>query len=252
MNASSHAACERLDWDSEHFGLSIARLLGPTLDEAGATAADRWCEEQGIDCLFLLADSEDAETARVAARHGHRVVDVRLNLDHDLQGLGAEPWHSPGPIAVRQARAEDLEALAPIAASAHTTTRFYFDGGFPAERCDALYVRWIERAHEDPGRELLVAELDGAPIGYHALALPSAEPARADLIGLDPGHRGRGLGAALLLSSLRLLRERGADRVVTAMQARNASAVRGHERAGFVLESTQVWHHRWYGGADGG
>lgn len=239
-------AFETLAWDSEHFGLAIARVRGPRLDLELAQAAQRWCLDRGVDCLYLLADADDAETARVAARHGFRVVDVRLNLRHDLSGLGSEPWHSPGTLSVRRAEDRDLPGLARIAAASHRTTRFYFDGNFPAERCDALYVRWVERAFADPEHELLVAELEGEAVGYHALRLPGPEPARADLIAIDPRHRGRGLGAELLRSSLRLLRDLGAERVATAMQARNTGAVRGHERDGFLLESTQVWHHRWY------
>lgn len=252
VNDPASAVCERLEWDSRHFGLAIARFRGDAMDEAAAAAADGWCREREIDCLYLLADAEDAETARVAARHGHRVVDVRLDMRHDLEGLPDRPWHSAGAIAVRRAEPADLEALAPIAARAHLSTRFYFDGGFPRERCDALYVSWLERALADPSRELLAAERDGKAIGYHALGLPDSGQGRADLIGLDPAHRGRGLGEALLTSSLLLLRELGAGSVATSMQARNASPVRGHERVGFRIESTRIWHHRWYRSADGG
>ncbi len=188
----------------------------------------------------------------MAAKHEFRVVDVRLNLGHDLGGLGAEPWHSPGPLRVRLGAAEDLRTLRPLAARSHRSTRFYFDGRFPRDRCDALYERWIERALAGRDRELLVADLEGAPIGYQAITLPEGGTGRVDLIAVSPEHRARGLGRALLLSALRRLRALGAHRVVTAMQARNALAVRRHEDVGFVIELTQVWHHKWYRGPDGG
>ena len=35
----------------------------------------------------------------------------------------------------------------------------------------------------------------------------------------------------------------------TAMQARNVGPVRGHERAGFVLERVDIWHHKWFSAA---
>ncbi len=238
-----------LPWDSEHFGLSIARIVDGGLDEQQAADADRWCAQNGVDCLYLLVAADDAETERVASRHGFRPVDVRLGLRHDLDGLGELPWHSPGPLTVRRANEADLEVLRPLARTSHRSTRFYFDGGFPVDRCDELYARWIERALAEPERELLVAEVEGAPAGYHALRLPGPDPARADLIALDPAHRGRGLGRALLLSTLRLLRDRGASSVKTAMQARNVGPVRGHERAGFVLERVDIWHHKWFSAA---
>lgn len=256
MNSRPEPVCEPLPWDSEHFGLAIAEVAGGTLGEERAAAADEWCEERGIDCLYLLAAAEDAESSRVAARHGYRAVDVRLGFRHDLERLGERPWHSPGgdevrrdspgTIEVRRASEHDLEALRPLARSSHRTTRFYFDGRFAADRCDELYVRWIERAVADRGRELLVMVADGEPVGYQALRLPGPEPARLELIALDPVRRGRGLGRALLLSALRLLRDRGAPSVATATQARNVGPVRAHERVGFLLESAGVWHHKWF------
>ncbi len=47
--------CEPLPWDSEHFGLSIAQVAGGALSEERAAAADAWCAERGVDCLYLLA-----------------------------------------------------------------------------------------------------------------------------------------------------------------------------------------------------
>jgi ribosomal protein S18 acetylase RimI-like enzyme len=250
-DAEPEPPCELLAWDSEHFGLSIARLRSDTLEAARASDADRWCTQRGVDCLYLLADSNHPETSRVAARHGYRVVDVRLNLRHELGGLGTEAWHSPGPLRVRPGSARDLGQLIPLAARSHRHSRFYFDGRFPEERCGALYARWIERAVNDPARELLVAEIDDSPVGYQALGLPEQGRGRLDLIALKPEYRGRGLGRAVLLAALRRLRGLGAEVVLTAMQARNADAVRAHERIGFALELTQIWHHKWYGAANG-
>src|SRR5262245_9969910 len=164
--------CESLAWDSAHFGLRIARARGDTLDAERAERADEWCLDMGIDCLYLLADADAAETARVAAAQGYRAVDVRLTMKHALAGLDAEPGRSPGPLRLRPAKTEDLVALRPLAAGSHRGTRFYFDGTFPRDRCDALYVSWIERAIEDEARELIVAEVDGRAIGYQAMLRP--------------------------------------------------------------------------------
>ena len=244
--------CELLPWDTRHFGRVIAKVRGDELDAARATRVDRWCREHGVECLYLLTDASDAETDRVAAHNGYRVVDVKLTSIHELDGLGPAPWHSPGPISVRLASADDLPALRPIAASSHRASRFYFDGGFGEDRCDKLYVAWIERALREPEFELLVAELDGQPIGYHAIRLPGVDPGRLDLVALHPAHRGNGLSEHLLCSSLRRLKKSGADVVLTSIQARNISSVRAHERIGFVAERAEVWHHKWYRGEGDG
>lgn len=248
--SDSQPPCELLPWDGEHFGCVVALVRGSRLGAKRAQEVDRWCREHRVDCLYLLADARDSETARIAAQHGHRVVDVRLTFEHELEGLGGAAWHSPGPCSVRLASEDDLPALRPLAASSHHDSRFYFDGCFAEDRCDELYVKWIERALRDPGFELLVPVLEERPIGYQAIRLPGVEGGRLDLVALDPRHQGRGLARHLLVSALRRLAELGADRVLTSLQARNVASLRAHERIGFVVERTEVWHHKWYGPDD--
>src|SRR5687767_4396173 len=103
--------CERLSWDSEHFGFEIARVMGSRLDPASAAEIDRWCLERGVRCLYLLADADDPETARIASRHGYDVVDVRLTVRHELGGLGDQPWDLAGSASFRVGVEDDLEQL---------------------------------------------------------------------------------------------------------------------------------------------
>ena len=56
--------CERLDWDSRFFGISIARAVPSRVDLLTRDAILDWCRVAGIDCLYFLAD-EDADTMRV-------------------------------------------------------------------------------------------------------------------------------------------------------------------------------------------
>ena len=55
-------------------------------------------------------------------------------------------------------------------------------------------------------------------------------------LAVDPQHQRRGLGAALVVDSLRWLRRRGVDRVVVNTQVGNVAAVRLYERLGFRLQ----------------
>jgi hypothetical protein len=52
-------------------------------------------------------------------------------------------------------------------------------------------------------------------------------------LGIAPDHRGRGLGASLLLQALHGFRERGLSRVCLEVTADNAGAVRLYQRLGF-------------------
>lgn len=240
------APCELLPWDSAHFGLTIARVCGGRLNAAEAAAIDCWCLDEGVRCLYFLADSDHPETLRAAATCGFRVVDVRVTLAHGLEGLGEHPWAAPGPVSVREASEKDLPTLRALAARSHRSTRFYSDGGFPSERCDELYARWVERGVRDPDYTVLVPQLGQALAGYHVIRMSTGGTGHLDLIAIAEDESRRGIGGALLLSALRFLADRGAVRAVTATQSSNVASIRLHERAGFGIQRSQLWYHKWY------
>jgi GNAT superfamily N-acetyltransferase len=163
-----------------------------------------------------------------------------------------DPNAVPVELAVREATDAELPELLSLARQSHRSTRFYFDGGFPHERCDELYARWLERALREPHRTLLVGESGGRVLGYEAVAPPRPDGEwTLDLIAVVEDQRGRGVGAALLRGSVAWASERGATGIVTALQARNVSSLATHERLGFRCARSQAWYHRWFEPLDG-
>jgi dTDP-4-amino-4,6-dideoxy-D-galactose acyltransferase len=238
--------CELLEWDSEHFGFPIARVLAGTLTSSSVQAIDAWCVERGIRCLYFVADADDPETARLAAAHGFRVVDLRIIARRSYEGLLELPQGSE-EVTIREATNGDLEYARRLAARSHHRSRFYFDGGFPKDRCDALYEAWIERAVRDPERRLLIAVAGGEPVGYYAVApLGPDREGHGELVAIDERHRGKGYGRAIHFGGYRHYAARGARTQRGVFSHRSLVIVRLHEREGFLIDEIQVWHHKWY------
>ena len=241
--------CRELAWDTDFFGFRIARVTRRRLDEPTADAIDSWCAGHGVRCLYFLADPGDSETARIAAERGFRHVDNRIRMTHpldDLTGAGA-------PAQIREARAEDMSRLGPIARASHTDSRFFADPGFPRQRCAEMYERWVANAIADPGRPVFVPVIDGSPVGYQVISPPDDNRiGRLEILAIAEEQRGAGIASQLLLHSLHWCSQQGATRVVTATQGRNEPSLELHRRVGFSAEEIDgVWHHRWYGGNGG-
>ena len=251
-DATAVASCELLEWDSEHFGFPVARVGTGTLTDASMDAIDAWCAERGVRCLYLAADSDDSETARVAAARGFRVVDLRIVACRSYEGLLDLPA-GPEELTVREATGGDLDYARRLAARSHRSSRFYFDGNFPEDRCDALYEAWVERGVEDPERGLLIAVVAGEPVGYYVVApLGPDREGYADLVAIDERHRRKGYGRAMFFGGYRHCAARGARVARAVLSHRNLDNVRLHEKLGFLTDEIQVWHHKWYGEAGGG
>jgi dTDP-4-amino-4,6-dideoxy-D-galactose acyltransferase len=243
--AAGGSLIEPLAWDSEHFGRRIARVTVERLTEATAAAILAQAEENGVDCLYLLAD-DDPATVRLAEAHGFHLVDVRVTLE---AGAGADATSaaiapSPG-VPLRAAEAADLPALRALAGASHRASRFYADPGFPDALCNRLYERWIENSIGGWAERVTVAGEPGRPIGYVTCHLDGDEGGRIGLIAVAPEAAGRGVGRALVALALAWFRERGATRVRVVTQGRNLPAQRLYLRAGFLPVETRLWYHRW-------
>jgi mycothiol synthase len=95
----------------------------------------------------------------------------------------------------------------------------------------------------DPGGFLL-AERDGALLGYHWTKVHSDGAGEVYVLGISPAAQGLGLGSALLIRGLRLMADRGASVVLLYVDGDNKTALRLYERAGFVEHDLDVQWRR--------
>ncbi len=235
--------CRRLDWDSEFFARNIARVDVERLTEETAVRAQAWCERNRIDCLYFLADATDPTTISSAEKNGFHLVDIRLTLEWQLKDT---PPGEPIGGAIRLGTALDGPALRSIASQSHQDSRFYRDPQFARSRCDALYQTWIEKSLNGYADAVLVAELEGEPVGYISCHLPSSTVGQVGLFAVGSSARRRSFGRALLRESLRWFSSNGASHVTVVTQGHNVSAQRMYQRCGFETRSLQLWYHRWF------
>lgn len=236
------SVCEYLAWDSEFFALRIGRVAA-RLDTETVHEVRTWRASHAVDCLYLLCDSTDGTATRTAERDGFHLVDVRVNLVHEL---GPTVLDARGSGIVRPSRATDRDALRAIARVSHHDSRFYQDGHFPTDRCDALYETWIEKSCGGRSDVVLVPTTSGNDaVGYVTCERSPDGEGRIGLFAIAARDQRQGLGQALIHHALHWFATRGATRVTVATQGRNVPALRLYERCGFVLESVQFWYHWW-------
>jgi GNAT superfamily N-acetyltransferase len=233
---------EMLAWDSEFFGVRVARVAGTTLSTEGAKRLLSWCEAERVELLYFLADLEPA-TIREAETAGFGLMDVRVELSAATAVLGA----GAGSQACRLFRPGDLERLRPIAREAHQDSRFFADPRIPAVRSAELFVRWLERdvALGDEGWAGVV-ESGGHASGYVTVAIDAEGLGWIRLIAVAAGTRGGGLGRALVAGAGRWLADHGVRETRVVTQGRNVSAQRLYQHAGFRTVAVHLWYHKWF------
>jgi dTDP-4-amino-4,6-dideoxy-D-galactose acyltransferase len=234
---------ETRPWDSAFFGARIAQIAARrATPEALALAVER-ARQEAIDCLYFLADADDADTVRAAEAHRFALVDVRLTLDCAIdRGNTGVP---PADRMIRPARPVDLPPLMDVARVSHRHTRFHADTRFDPARSDELYAQWIERSVAGELADAVwVVDIDEVPRGY-ITASRGATAASIGLVAVAPEYRGRGYGDRLLRTVMHWTSSEGLDRLSVVTQGRSAPAVRFYERAGFTASTVEFWYHRW-------
>jgi ribosomal protein S18 acetylase RimI-like enzyme len=156
-----------------------------------------------------------------------------------------------GAITIRRATTSDIPAIGRLGAllvrAHHDFDQQRFIPATP--QTEQGYGRYVGSQLAKPGVVVLVAERDGDVIGYTYAGLEDIDymalrgPAGALYdIAVDPAHRQRRVGRALLDATIAELERLGAPRIVLSTAERNEPAQRLFEHAGFrrtMIEMTR-------------
>lgn len=231
----------QLTWDTDYFGFPIARIYPLRLTDRILSLALREADELGIECTYYLCDCHHPESVRLAEAAGFHFVDIRLTFERavEQEPAAADP-------AVREATADDLEELLPIARGAYGYSRYFFDHRFPLEQCERFYSDWLEKSvRGELGTAVFVIDEGDGPLGYIALDHDTVLTASISLVGVGDRARGRGVGQRLVRHALTWAATEGYGRVEVVTQGRNYEAQRLYQRAGFITKKNELWYHRW-------
>jgi ribosomal protein S18 acetylase RimI-like enzyme len=155
------------------------------------------------------------------------------------------------PITIRPATAADTPAVGRLAALLVKLHHDFDPARFiaPTPRTERSYGSYLASQLDVPDVVVLVAERDGAVVGYtyagvegfDYMALRGPAGVVYDIV-VDPAHRGQGIGRTLLDETVAALEARGSPRVVLSTADRNESAQRLFAAAGFrrtMIEMTR-------------
>ncbi|MDT0615321.1 GNAT family N-acetyltransferase [Streptomyces lancefieldiae] len=140
------------------------------------------------------------------------------------------------PVAhIRHARSEDEQPLRRL----DRDTWSYLHAVSPPPGLDEPFFR----EHSGPA-DHLVAELDGAVVGYLRLGFPTPLASNAHVrqirgLAVADAARGHGVGRALVRAAVEEARRLGARRLTLRVLGHNTAARKLYESEGFVVEGVQ-------------
>jgi hypothetical protein len=228
---------EPLAWDSEFFGVPIARveLTGATAETL--RAVDSEARAAGIACLYGSMDPTDGSAAHLVQGFGHRLVEVALRFERPDVPFTPKP----SPTTVRRGTVDDLPDLEPAVETLAPWSRFAADPRFGPDAARRMHEAWMERAARDDSdeRALYIACDDDGVTGV-ATFVRTPVP-RVDTKGVT--KLGTGAADALMVALFEWAG--GGPTEAGPCAARNIAPLRYLERCGFRVCRTSYLFHRW-------
>jgi ribosomal protein S18 acetylase RimI-like enzyme len=113
------------------------------------------------------------------------------------------------------------------------------------ERAAQQVAQLLPEGLHTEGTLLFNAIVDGRQVGWIWIALPDGTPERPDAawiydIEIEPEHRGKGYGRALMEAAERELVARGVDKLALNVFGFNTPAIRLYESLGFEVTAQQM------------
>jgi dTDP-4-amino-4,6-dideoxy-D-galactose acyltransferase len=234
---------EPLAWDSEFFGLPIARVALDGATPETLREIETEARDLGIACLYGSLDPVALDTAYLVQTLGYRLVEVAQLLSRP-----ADLPYTPKPTVsvVRRGGVADLPLLEEPIVRLAPWSRFAADPRFGPDAARRMFRAWVERAARDGEEYMLLISEDDEGVNGLSTHVRSPVPC-IDLCGVT--KPGTGAAQALMAGFF----EWGAGHALHAgnellagpVAARNVAVLRYCEGCGFMVTRTRYLFHRW-------
>ena len=233
-----------LPWDSEFFGMPIARIIPDRLTTGDLRETVARLRDNGIRLAYWPSDPDDEESQRAAQVCGGFFADRKVTYVTDLG------QRTDAPDTVEQGVEEydgcdTCDELERLAVQAGIYSRFKLDPRIPDEKFAELYRLWIRNSvNRKIADGVLVVRRSGSIVGMVTVAEKNR---RGDigLIAVDGSMRGKNLGVALVRAAQEWSRRRGFWIAQVVTQGENAAACRLYEKCGYTVEKVEHFYHFW-------
>ena len=234
------------DIDSQRFGIPIARVAWMTHEVLPATL--KFCRENRVRLLMTKCDAQATSTIQALEQDGFLFMEAINVYERNVvkQPIPADK----GEIIVRSATAAEADAIAAVGGEAFHgyPSHYRSDPRLDPAKSDEIYVDWVRRSclSREVADVVLVAEVEGAPVGIFTIKMNEPKEADTGLAGVIPRVRRHGVLEALIIAALRWAKAEGAEHLLGFMQMNNIAVLRVTIRLGFFPRSSFFTFHKWF------
>ena len=257
------AILKELDWDSDIFGVRMARIEHLITDETIINTEKVknnlisficcQCACSGIEHLSCRVNTDDIASVHALEKSRFRLMDTLLNYAFDFRKHTTLIEDHKPQYKVRlihKGEDKDIAEVARVAFQNHFG-RFHADKRFPRKKAAELYAEWAKNAYKGYADCIFVAEVDGRLVGYSVWSEPGITQQLLGtriglygICGIHPDAHGKGIFKSLTLAGMKWL-EGKADIVEGGTLVNNYPVQRGYATLGWQIIDARYTFHKW-------
>ena len=229
-------------WDSDFFGFKVGRIVTPTIKISELEVLLSKFKLVGFRLVYLIISPSPDNNYMLAPDYlpidikiTYKFVYKKNSTQRQHTKYGIEEYLSPDP-------APELMDLA-LAAGAYS--RFKLDPNFAPGKYESLYSTWLKKSLDKRMASHTFVFRDNTKIAGFITLKISGESGTIGLIAVDARYRGKGIGRALINSTIEFLGEKGIPVCFVATQLANSEACKLYESCGFVANLSETYYHIW-------
>lgn len=231
-----------LPWDSNFFGLRMASMKPPSLDDASRRVFQMKLNEgdyQWVQCC-VPHDGKQEQTKELLEKLGFEFVDTRVELRGSLDSVFVPDEN----VTVRRMLKEDISEMQFLHELFTQDSRFNYKDVIDPKLISSFYRTWVVNSdaglHDDAA---YVALVDGKIRGVVTVKTLPGSVLRMGIMGIDPESQGQGVGSTLTHFCKQLAKDQGCTSLEAITEGRNEATKQFHEKNGLAVHKVSDWYY---------
>lgn len=238
--ASKNYECKPLEWDTDYFGVSSARVnLSGVVDEKGQDEIIEFCK--GYDFVTISNFNNLKENNHwIGNRTNTFLADMNIQF---MKVLVGKPEHQDEKTYVVNNYPRNVQVV-DIAGKSFLFSRFFNDLRLPQEQAKNIYLHWTECAFGQENKYFVICEREGNVAGYILFSI-NEDNSVIELIAVDEKYQGQRVGKSMIQTMESFVVVKGINNIKVGTQVNNISAAQFYSKMGFTYVSCGSMYHLW-------
>lgn len=237
---SKNYECEPLQWDTDYFGISSARVyLNGAVDEHGQEEIIEFCKKYNFITISNI-DNTMENNNWIGNRTNAFLADMNIQF---LKVLVEQPDYQDEKTYVVNSLSKNAQII-DIARKSFNYSRFFNDPKLPEEQAKNIYIHWTESAFGQENKYFVISEREGNIAGYILFSIVG-DNSLIELIAVDEKYQGQRVGKSLIQTMEGFIEDKGIKKIKVGTQVNNISAAQFYNAMGFKYVSCRSMYHFW-------